>query len=143
MSSHRSGSMDYTQNSGSHYSAAAVLAKPLQSYEMPGFSRWMNTAAPLLVDTRGYPFFSNTINLRSRNDINYARGPAGGGGPGTTCSGSYTFYQRVFDDTFLFWCYYSGSTVNAAPGITDTTPNNSGFISGHSITYTTSEIVCS
>ena len=65
------------------------------------------------------------------------------GGPGTTCSGSYTFYQRVFDDTFLFWCYYSGSTVNAAPGITDTTPNNSGFISGHSITYTTSEIVCS
>lgn len=67
----------------------------------------------------------------------------GEGGAGTTCSGSYTFYQRVFDDTFLFWCYYSGSTVNAAPGITDTTPNNSGVISGHSITYTTSEIVCS
>ena len=65
------------------------------------------------------------------------------GPPGTTCSGSYTYYQRVFDDHFLFWCYYSGSTVNAAPGITDTTPNNSGVISGHSITYTTSEIVCS
>ena len=65
------------------------------------------------------------------------------GGAGTTCSGSYTYYQRVYDNINTFWCYYSGSTVNESPGMTDTTPHNSGDISGYSIVYATEQIVCS
>jgi len=65
------------------------------------------------------------------------------GGPSTTCASSYTFYQRVYDNINTFWCYYSGSTVNESPGMTDTTPNNSGDISGYSIVYVTEQIVCS
>jgi len=47
-----------------------------------------------------------------------------------------TYYQRVYDDTNEFWCYYSGLVLNPTPGIMDTTPNNSGNISGHSIIMT-------
>jgi len=65
------------------------------------------------------------------------------GGAGTTCSASYTYYQRVFDDTFSFWCYYSGTSPNESPGTTDTTPNNSGNISGYSIVSVVDQIVCS
>ena len=143
MSSHRSGSMNYTQNSGSHYNAAGVRAMPFQSYEMPGFSRWKQNAGSILLDILQYPVYSNHVQPRSRSSIQYTRGPAGGSGPGTTCSASYTYYQRVFDDTFTVWCYYSGSVVNPTPGPTDTVPNNSGVISGHSIIFTTDEIVCS
>jgi len=64
-------------------------------------------------------------------------------GSGGSCAAVYTYYQRVFDDTNIFWCYYSGSAVDPTPGITDTTPNNSGNISGHNIITITSEIVCS
>jgi len=46
---------------------------------------------------------------------------------------SYIYYQRVYDDTNEFWCYYSSLVLNPAPGMTDTTPNNSGNISGHCI----------
>jgi len=47
-----------------------------------------------------------------------------------------TYYQRVYDDTNEFWCYYSGLVLNPTPGTTDTTPHNSGNISGHSIIMT-------
>ena len=62
---------------------------------------------------------------------------------GQTCSALYTYYQRVFDETFTFWCYYSGSSINESPGATDTTPHNSGNISGYSIISVTNQIVCS
>jgi hypothetical protein len=47
-----------------------------------------------------------------------------------------TYYQRVYDDTNEFWCYYSGLVLNPTPGMTDTTPNNSGNISGYCIVIT-------
>ena len=59
------------------------------------------------------------------------------------CTTVHTYYQRVYDNINTFWCYYSGSTVNESPGMTDTTPHISGDISGYSIVYATEKIVCS
>tara|TARA_R110002060_G_scaffold48598_1_gene59553 strand:- start:206 stop:625 length:420 start_codon:yes stop_codon:yes gene_type:complete len=136
-----SGSINYTQDSGSYWLARNddYLFGAIESTK--GRLWWHKPDDQNL----------NTARLRAAliyNDVGNTKGPrggmtTGGGGPGTTCSGSYTFYQRVYDNINTFWCYYSGSTVNESPGMTDTTPHNSGDISGYSIVYTTEQIVCS
>lgn len=43
------------------------------------------------------------------------------------------YFQRVWDITNSRWCYYTMGTVNPSPGTTETSPVNSGSITGHSI----------
>jgi len=43
------------------------------------------------------------------------------------------YFQRVWDITNSRWCYYTMTSVNPTPGTTDTSPVNSGSITGHSI----------
>lgn len=88
---------------------------------------------------QAFPLFQKWNNPPSRTDLNFGVAEI----PGNECSASYTYYQRVYDNINTFWCYYSGSTVNESPGMTDTTPHNSGDISGYSIIYVTDQIVCS
>ena len=112
-----SASMDYTQPSGSCVAGSLCYTTGsmlANSFKIPG---------PV-----GQMDFQDTIISSSAGQV---------------CNAVYTYYQRVFDDTNIFWCYYSGSAVDPTPGITDTTPNNSGNISGHNIITITSEIVCS
>ena len=44
-----------------------------------------------------------------------------------------SYFQRVWDITNSRWCYYTMTSVNPTPGTTDTSPVNSGSITGHSI----------
>lgn len=43
------------------------------------------------------------------------------------------YYQRVWDSTGMYWCYYTKLFVDPNPSPTDTSPNHSGSISNHSI----------
>lgn len=42
------------------------------------------------------------------------------------------YFQRVWDNTNLVWCYYTG-VLNPSPGPAETTPHNSGNIGDHQI----------
>jgi hypothetical protein len=142
--------MDFTQDSGSCpvgvgvcYRVASLLALPeYTSHKPDGVRQQMNFTTDAPSD---FPEFQSSFAHHPRGPTNFDIRVSGSGpsGPGTTCSALYTYYQRVYDNINTFWCYYSGSSINESPGTTDTTPNNSGNISGYSIVYITDQIVCS
>jgi len=43
------------------------------------------------------------------------------------------YYQRVYDIDNTQWCYYTKTSIDATPGISETTPTNSGNITSASI----------
>ncbi len=53
----------------------------------------------------------------------------------TTITESLTvkYFQRVWDIDNSQWCYYTQTSINPAPGTTDTQPNNSGNITSASV----------
>ena len=134
--------MDFTQDSGSCaplnvcYRVASLLVMPQIEADKPDGARQPYDFVDSIVSS--FPEFSSlrrSGNKRQPYDFTL--------GDGTTCSAVYTYYQRVYDNINTFWCYYSGPTVNESPGMTDTTPHNSGDISGYSIIYVIDQIVCS
>jgi len=133
--------MNYTSPSGSFYSPSIPLFIAVAYRDS---SNWMNYTDPSgSFYSPSTPLYNAAIiRANQRNTLALVQ-VSGGAGPGTTCSASYTYYQRVYDNINTFWCYYSGSSLNESPGMTDTTPNNSGDISGYSIVYVTDQIVCS
>lgn len=47
-----------------------------------------------------------------------------------------SYYQRVWDTINLQWCYFTKGVIDPSPSTTDTSPVNSGSISGHSVLRT-------
>tara|TARA_R110000824_G_scaffold43928_8_gene128248 strand:- start:4262 stop:4627 length:366 start_codon:yes stop_codon:yes gene_type:complete len=43
------------------------------------------------------------------------------------------YYQRVYDAGTSGWCYYSGTSIDTTPESSETRPNFTGAISGHSV----------
>ena len=98
-----SGSINYSSNSGSHYSAAAVLSAPEDA------SRGIRRLKP----TNLFEKPATTITLPGQLTVKY--------------------FQRVYDAGTEGYCYYTKTEIDPTPSAGETTPNYTGAISDHSV----------
>ena len=98
-----SGSINYSANSGSHYSAAAVRSAPVDASR--GVRRLRNTFV--------YEKPSTTTTIPGQLTVKY--------------------FQRVYDDGTGGYCYYTKTTIDPTPSSGETTPIYTGTISDHSV----------
>lgn len=101
----RSGSLNYTQNSGSFYAGSAGA-----------FGRQTESD---LFQTKGT---RPTINFEKPSTTTTVTVPL-----------TVKYFQRVFDDGTEGYCYYIKTSVDPTPSSGETTPNYTGTISDHAI----------
>jgi hypothetical protein len=98
-----SGSINYSANSGSHYSAASLLLLPDTGSR--GARRFRNTFV--------YEKPSTTTTIPGQLTVKY--------------------FQRVYDAGTSGYCYYTKTEIDPTPSAGETTPNYTGAISDHSV----------